>query len=451
MRVHVAALPLSLALAVTVGACGRPEATVPDTVFGHCIYENRFSKLEECREFRGDGWTTQDAQASCDEYEVTVEEGACPYTSTQGACVTSSDPLKAIQLVIPGDGDATKCPDNERGCELFGGGTWVEGDICGGASIDVDDLYNADNFYIPETQTCVEADGGAATVCTWNQMSGCTEEGRKFEEFASCETVITQRPYSPVPPDTANSLDDPRLADPEYAAELSWVKTQLDSCACVCCHKGSITPEGAAIWDTEAEGNFVNTFSDWGIGFSARAFDSSLLGSYDAADNNGFSRFVSGMPSTDEPRMKRFFEGELEHRGLTVADFADETPAPSVFYSQDIFVPEDCKEGEGVDDDGVIHWKGGRARYLYILEDGSKNPGVPPNLDKPEGTIWRVDTVPPAVPMKTGEVTFGDVPAGHEQEVPSNDEAPAELAAGRYVIFALADIGVPVTRCVFTR
>ena len=122
-----------------------------------------------------------------------------------------------------------------------------------------------------------------------------------------------------------------------------------------------------------------------------------------------------------------------------------------MFYEQDIYEPQDCENGEGVDDDGVVRWEGGRARYLYSLEEGSRNPGVAPNLDKPEGTLWRIDTVPPAVPMKTGEVTFGVVPEGHEQEVPAATTAPATLAPGRYLIFALADVGVPMTRCVFTR
>lgn len=428
-----------------VAGCARPDGSVPDDVFGHCIYVNRFSQLEECREFRGTGWTEEDAQASCDEYDVEFVAGACAYDAVQGACVTSSDAERAVQLVIPGD-DPSSCADNQRGCELFGGGTWVDGATCGeGNGVDVDDAYDADNYYVPATQTCNEVDG--ASVCTWNQMSGCTQEGLRFEDQGSCETVLTQRPYYPVPADTANPLDDPRLDDPTYAAELSWVKGQLEACACVCCHKASVSPEGPAVWDTDAAGNFINTFSDWGIGFGARAFDSSLLGSYDAADNNGFSRFVAGLPSTDEPRMKRFFEGELAHRGLTVADFADEPPAPSVFADQADYVPVDCADGEGVDDDGVVRWQGGRARYLYVLAEGSVNPGVPPNLDVPEGTLWRIDTVPPAVPAKTGEVVYGVLPEGHREEVP-----PTPLVVGeRYVVYALADIGVPITRCVFER
>jgi hypothetical protein len=53
--------------------------------------------------------------------------------------------------------------------------------------------------------------------------------------------------------------------------------------------------------------------------------------------------------------------------------------------------------------------------------------------------------------MKTGEVRYGEVPAGHEQELPV-DAAPAPLDEGTtYVIFALADIGVPMTRCTFVR
>jgi len=78
------ALSALFALFATVGlASCRPDGSVPDNVFGHCIYENRFSNLEECREFRGDGWTEEDAQASCDEYSVTFAPGACPYENTQ--------------------------------------------------------------------------------------------------------------------------------------------------------------------------------------------------------------------------------------------------------------------------------------------------------------------------------------------------------------------------------
>ena len=40
--------------------------------------------------------------------------------------------------------------------------------------------------------------------------------------------------------------------------------------------------------------------------------------------------------------------------------------------------------------DGTITWLDELpGRYLYILEEGSSNPGVPPNFDMPDGVIWR--------------------------------------------------------------
>ena len=448
-----------LLLPVVAGVgCERPSGEVPESVFGHCIYENRFSGLDECREFRGDGWTESAAQASCDEYEVDLELSPCPYPESerQGACVTTTDPELTIQLVIAGEADG--CPSAERGCELFGGGTWVEGEVCGGGGgSSADDVFDPDNFYIPETLECVEPLAGEPVgqsadgkVCTFQQISGCTEEGRNFEDYASCDVVRTQRPYSPVPPNDTEPANDPRLQDADYAAELAWVKGQLNSCACACCHKDSITPNGAAIFDTDAAGNFANTFTNYGLAFAARAFDSSYLGNYPAAENNGFSRDVAGLPSTDQQRMKAFFTAELEHRGSSVDEFSDLPPQPEIFYRQAIFEPEACENGEGVDDDGIVRWRGGRARYLHILEVGSVNPGNPPDLDTPDGSLWRVGTLPPTIPMKTGEVVYGSVPDGHAQKIPETGEAPALVAGRDYVIFAFADIGIPMTRCIFT-
>jgi hypothetical protein len=40
----------ALASGVVVGACNRSgDPLIPDSVFGHCIYKNRFSKRTECR------------------------------------------------------------------------------------------------------------------------------------------------------------------------------------------------------------------------------------------------------------------------------------------------------------------------------------------------------------------------------------------------------------------
>ena len=450
------ALPaLSLAV-LTAAACEAPSSDIPDTLLGHCEYINSFADQPECREFRGDGWTVEEATVSCEDEGATFVAGAaCPYEDVIGSCVTGEGDAVLV-YITPGD-DETRCAGNARACELFAGGAFVAGNTCGGADIsDADDFYDADNFYVPEYQICTDplddvpgqSEGGK--VCTWNQMSGCTEEGRRFEDYGNCEEIRTQRPYGPVPPNDTQPTEDARMQDPTYAAEVAWVKGQIESCACVCCHKASVSPGGASIFDTEFPGNFANSFTDWGLAFGARVFDSSLLGAYPAPENNGFGRDVAGMPSTDQERMKAFFAGELQHRGVDPAVFADLPPQPEIFFRQASYVPEPCENGEGVGTDGAVRWTGGRARYLYVLEDGSDNPGNPPNMDKPDGTLWRIDTLPPAVPTKTGETFYGVVPEGHEQEIPTGGTAPAPLVEGQtYVIFAFADIGVPLTRCTF--
>ena len=100
--------------------------------------------------------------------------------------------------------------------------------------------------------------------------------------------------------------------------------------------------------------------------------------------------------------------------------------------------------------DGTISWAGGSARYVYVLAEDAPNPGVPPNLDLPEGTRWRVDVPWDAAPMASGSVRYGAVPDGARQSFPA-DGSPAKLTAGTtYYLYVLADIAVPITRCLFT-
>ena len=84
------------------------------------------------------------------------------------------------------------------------------------------------------------------------------------------------------------------------------------------------------------------------------------------------------MPTTDVERMVRFFEGELARRGYTRDDFNDSTPIGGPLYEQSRFEPSECENGEGVSTNGNFSWVGGPARYFYLLEPGSANPGAPP-------------------------------------------------------------------------
>ena len=96
----------------------------------------------------------------------------------------------------------------------------------------------------------------------------------------------------------------------------------------------------------------------------------------------------------------------------------------------------------------MVRWTGGPARYLYVLEADAMSPGVPPNLDLPEGTLWRVDVAPTAEPVPSG-VRYGDTPAGAQVVWPASGEAPPLTSGRSYYLAALLDVYLPATRCVF--
>lgn len=448
--------PFSLVLALIplVSACDRTgNPTIPESIAGRCIYTNSFSDAEECREFRGDGWTDDTANANCKEWETSFQAGqSCEYPSVLGACILTEASDKVVRIVMPGS-DPAKCGSSERGCELFGGGIFVPAEVCGGAASEVEETGP---FFTPAKLECRDPLAGEPAgasedgkVCTWTMISGCTEPGRHFADYGSCDAVRTQRPYHPAPPAPPPTKPDTRLQDPTYVAELDWVKEQVEATACVCCHQTSITPKGASVWDIEAKDNWTSTFSNYGLAFAGGFLDSSLLGAYPADQNNGFDRSQTGIPTTDPERMRKFFANELAYRGGTTEEYASWDPVPQPFFVMDQFEPKACAEGEKVAADDTITWTGGGARYVYVLERDTRNPGVPPNLDLPTGTIWRLDVAPDAKSVRTGKLHYGELPTGTSQAFPSNG-APAPLEAGKtYYLYVLADIAQPITRCTF--
>ena len=66
-------------------------------------------------------------------------------------------------------------------------------------------------------------------------------------------------------------------------------------------------------------------------------------------------------------------------------------------------------DGEGIDSNGLLIWNGGSARYLYVLEVGSMNPGLPPNLDLPDATLWHADVFFDVPAFESG-VAYGALP-----------------------------------------
>ncbi len=234
-------------------------------------------------------------------------------------------------------------------------------------------------------------------------------------------------------------------------AEVSWVTEQIEACACVCCHSDEVSTDGSAGWSIEAGPLWIDTIDDYGVAMFAGLVDSTAFGAFAPEDNNGFDRNTTGVPTTDVERMRAFFTQEYERRGNVAEEAADTYPPfGGPLYQQLEYKPEPCENGEGIAADGTVVWQGGQARYLYILETDSDNPGVPPNLDLPEGTLWRLDVDREAAALSSGSLRVGESPQGSFQRFPEAGTPQGITPGNDYYLYVLADIGIPITRCTFS-
>lgn len=443
-------------LVAGLAACGEPEDTGQTEAppLAKCEYRNVFTSEPECKDYTGSAWTLDSAAADCETAIVGgagtfVEGESCALTPMLGTCVVESDENLEYVFQIGGD-DADGCSGAELACTSFAAGAFEPTGVC--TSGEGEDDHTV---FIWPYETCEEplegeedGDGPDGSVCVWNLISGCTEEGRDYRDYGSCDVVFTNRPYYPVDAYDHAEDDDPRLSDEDYMAELEWVTEQTAACACVCCHSDA-APDGASIWGIDGDVLWPDQMSDTAIGMFAGYVDSSALGAFPADENNGFDRENSAMPTTDPERMVAFWRNELNRRGLDESDMADEPPVGQTLLEQIEYSLPDCEGGDGMDADGNLIWESDFvARYVYVLEEGSENPGLPPNFDMPEGILWRVDIPYDGQPMTSG-VPYGQLPTTAMQQVPEGGEAPELVPGQRYHLYVLYDVALPVARCVF--
>ncbi len=444
---------IPLLLAGCAGTVPTPAPT-SEQALGQCQYVNSFSGSDECKEYVGDEWTIATAEEDCGTPMPGAEAGvflpgeSCSRDSYLGECFVDGD--EAYTLVFPGlPGDS--CDGLTIGCG-FAGGEFVPSQLCddGGSG------PSGSSVFQPFEQVCVAplaseppGNGPNGDVCTWEAISGATEAGRKYTDYAECAPVLTQRPYYYIPVENTTSPNDPRLSDEAWVEEYEWATEQFEATACVCCHTEQEAPNGEPSgWYLEAGPIWTDTMDDEAMAMIAGWVDSTAFGAFDAEDNNGFSRDKTGVPTTDSARMISFFEGELSRRGRTRADFASTAPFGGPLYDQLQYEPSLCSGDEGVNNDGSVTWSGGDARYIYVLEPQASAPGVPPNLDIPNGTIWRLDVGWQSPPVSPG-LTYGQNVAGASQGWPLEGRAPALVSGSTYYLYVLADIYVPLTRCLF--
>jgi hypothetical protein len=429
----------------------------PGPLVGRCEYTNPFSNGAECKEYTGAGWEEATASGDCAGIfgvgGAFTGGAACAYDEILAYCAVEQRDALDYRLVSQG-ADVAQCSSAVFGCNLLGG-EHSPGNTCEGA---VEENNGGPppggNVFQPPYLDCRAAlpgepagQGEGGQVCTQVAISGATEAGRSFAAYGACEVVLSQRPYYPTPIAEAPT-EDPRLEDAAYMGELGWVTEQVRATGCVCCHSEA-APEGASAWDIDAGPLWIDTVADSGLAILAGLVDSTTFGAFPSSENNGFDRDTTGLPTTDVARMRAFMVSEYERRGNDPAEAAERYAAfGGPLYTQSLYEPTACEGGEGVGEGGALSWSGGDARYVYVLEADAANPGAPPNLDLPEGTVWLVD-VDWREPAISDGFVYGEAPEGARQRFPAQG-APAALVSGQvYYIYALRDIGIPLTRCLF--
>lgn len=450
------------------------DAAAGPPAVGRCLYANPFSQGQECKLYSGAAWDAASATADCaapmagvaGEFSATPSCGAGAQLSQ---CSVGDKAAKGYQLTSFGE-SSEGCALAKIGCEVFAKGAYTAGPTCTGTATPPDETGTPQtgpgpgkpsagdgSVFVQPYQSCVAAKNGEAAgqgpngkVCTNVAISGATEFGRKFADYGNCADVRTQRPYWPGAVAAETKSNDPRLKDAAYMAEVLWAKQQVEASGCVCCHAASQAPKGASNWDIEGKGIWLDHLRDSGIAVLAGLVGSEAFGAYPAKDNNGFDRTALGIPTTDVPRMQKLLMGEWKRRGLTEADVGKYYDFGGPLVDQAAYKPEACPQGIGISADSKVAWGPSPARYVYVLEAGSANPGVPPNLDMPAGTMWFVDVPTAAKPMQSG-IPYGQIGGDQRQRLPATSPAPALQSGKTYYLYALLDVGVPVQRCLFAK
>ena len=289
-------------------------------------------------------------------------------------------------------------------------------------------------------------------LCVWHHPAGCVPEGQNYADIGSCDEVRTLGPSWFLPPVQRFASDPQLLTDESYVTELEWVTSQVAASGCSCCH-ASEKSGYASFFDIDAPGSWTDTLTMTGIVLAAGMADEhKYLGYLPPEDNFGFDRETTVFATTDIPRMKAFFQAEFERRGGTAQDVEVARDTFKQINGSLFETPSDCGPGEGMDANGKLVWKGGGARQVYIQEVGSENPGSPPNLDKPAGTVWALYADPEDAPFGSGTIEPGLVPDNGRQAVPATPESSPVFENGRqYRLFVTPDfIRSNQSNCIFT-
>ena len=179
-----------------------------------------FSASVECATFAGTGWTPANTRESCSaEMDSSFSATSCDMPSILGTCtLDQGSPLEKV-ISFPGD-DPESCALTAIGCTQFASGIFAPSTICD--AVDPEPEQPQTNIggvvFVPPQLICSDGNNEMPGLSTDESLhlasdQGCTEPGRKFADYASCDPVMSQRPFAPVPPSTFKTeADDPLSA-----------------------------------------------------------------------------------------------------------------------------------------------------------------------------------------------------------------------------------------------
>ena len=196
--------------------------------------------------------------------------------------------------------------------------------------------------------------------------------------------------------------DDPIRSDDAFLAEVEWAKGQAESCGCVCCHTTGTAPRRCGCFRYSGRRHLDGHLHQTGPRNCCRLDRFESLGAHAAMDNNGFDRSRTGSSNHRRRTHDPILRGRISQAWRDSEEFEGKQPLAAPSQRKQRLSPRHVPQGIGIDATNKISWSGGTARYIYVLEAGAANPGVPPNLDRPDGTIWKIDVEPTAAALKLG-------------------------------------------------
>ena len=293
---------------------------------------------------------------------------------------------------------------------------------------------------IPASSIETAADG-SEQVCVWENTTGTVPEGMTFTDLADCSKVFTQAPSWFVEPRQVFESDPSILDDSSYREESDWVRDQIRSSGCACCHASSAGSGNTSGFDVDAPQAWTDSIENYQLAMISGIYpEHRFFGALPPDENHGFIRDETMFPSTDSNRMRDFFLSELERRNASQADFDEGERVLQSFFSRLFEAPTQCvSPWTGFEDDKIIWNSEGGVRQIYVLKENAETPGFPPTEDTPVGTVWALYVNPDAEPIGSGQIGLGEKPPGTTQFVPADGSAPVLEHGSTYRLFATPD------------